>query len=55
MLGILSIVSGAAVAYRSARDPAHARYLEIVGGLLLIGGLAMLGIKLEPIVEAVNF
>jgi hypothetical protein len=58
MLGILSIVcsvSGVAVAYRSARDPVHARCLEIVGGLPLIGGLAVLGIKLELIVEAVNF
>jgi hypothetical protein len=58
MLGILSIiciVSGAAVTYRSGRDPAHARCMEIVAGLLLIGGVAMLGVELGPIVEAVNF
>ncbi len=53
--GIICIVSGAAVAWRSGHDPAHARCLEIVGGLLLIGGVAMLGVKLGPIAEAVNF
>ena len=58
MFGIASIfciVAGTVVAQRAERYQAPAHLMEIVGGLLLIGGLAMLGIELAPVAQAVNF
>jgi putative Mn2+ efflux pump MntP len=58
VLGTLSVaclVSGAFVAHASGRYPTYAKAMEFLGGILLIGGLAMLGIELSPIAEAVNF
>jgi hypothetical protein len=41
VVGILSVVSGVALACTSRRFPAHVRALEIGAGLLLICGLAL--------------
>jgi hypothetical protein len=49
------LVSGAFLAHASGRCPTYAKAMEFLGGVLLIGGLAMLGVGLSPIAEAVNF
>ena len=54
VVGGVCILSGAVVARMAQRNPAHARSMEILGGILLIAGLAMLGFELEPILEAVH-
>lgn len=51
---IVFIVSGVTIGQLAGRYPAPANFMEIMGGLLLIGGLAMLGAGLEPIVRAVH-
>jgi hypothetical protein len=58
MLGIVSfvfILSGVTVSQLAGRVAAPVNLMEILGGLLLVSGLAMLGAGLEPIVRAVNF
>jgi len=52
---VIFIVSGVTVAQLAGRVSAPANSMEILGGLLLVGGLAMLGAGLEPIVRAVHF
>jgi|GEM_PF-1840208 len=41
ILGLLSVMTGAAVAYFAERFPAHLEALETGAGALLIGGLAL--------------
>ena len=52
---VILIASGVTVAQLAGRVSAPVNFMEIMGGLLLIGGLAMLGAGLEPIVRAVHF
>jgi len=49
MLGVLSVVTGAAVAYFAERFPARVEALETGAGFLLIGGFALTGCAL-PVV-----
>jgi hypothetical protein len=58
VLGTVSatcVLSGALMAHACERYPACAKDLEILGGLLLAGGVALLGAGLSPIAEAVIF
>ena len=48
-LSLISVVTGAAIAYVAERFPAHAETLETSAGGLLIGGLALLGSALPAI------
>jgi hypothetical protein len=41
ILGMLSVVTGAVVAYLAKRFPAHIEVLETGAGALLLGGLAL--------------
>lgn len=41
ILGMLSVVTGAVVAYLAKRFPAHIEALETGAGALLLGGLAL--------------
>ena len=40
ILGLLSVMSGTAIAYLAKRFPAHVELLETGAGALLLGGLA---------------
>jgi hypothetical protein len=42
-ISVLSFVAGAAIAYWADRFPSHVAVLEASGGVLMIGGLALLG------------
>jgi hypothetical protein len=48
--GLLSVIVGAAIAYISARFPAHIEAMETGAGLLLIGGLALTGCALPAMI-----
>jgi hypothetical protein len=48
-LSLISIVSGASLAWLARRFPGHVESLETGGGLLLIAGLALLGAALPTI------
>jgi len=41
ILGLLSVMTGAVVAYLAKRFPAHIEALETGAGALLLGGLAL--------------
>ena len=41
ILGLLSVMTGAAVAYLAKHFPAHIEALETCAGALLLGGLAL--------------
>jgi hypothetical protein len=41
ILSLLSVMSGAAIAYLAKRFPAHIELLETSAGALLLGGLAL--------------
>ena len=41
ILGLLSVMTGAVVAYLATRFPAHVEALETGAGALLLGGLAL--------------
>jgi hypothetical protein len=41
ILGLLSVMTGAVVAYLAKRSPAHIEALETGAGALLLGGLAL--------------
>jgi hypothetical protein len=41
ILGLLSVMTGAVVAYLASRFPAHIEALETGAGALLLGGLAL--------------
>jgi hypothetical protein len=41
LLGLLSVMTGAVVAYLAERFPAHIEALETGAGALLLGGLAL--------------
>ncbi len=41
ILGMLSVVTGAVIAYLAKRFPAHIEVLETGAGALLLGGLAL--------------
>lgn len=45
--GFLVFLAGSAVAYSVDSYPAYRRQAEIVAGVLLIAGLALLGISLQ--------
>jgi hypothetical protein len=45
-VSLISVVMGAALAYSAGRFPAHVESLETGAGVLLIGGLALLGVAL---------
>lgn len=45
-LSVTAIVSGAALAYVSTRRPAHTATLERWGGILMVTGLALIGVGL---------
>jgi hypothetical protein len=40
---LMSVAAGSALAYFAERFPAHVEALETGGGVLLVGGLALLG------------
>jgi hypothetical protein len=44
----LSLLLGTAVAYAADRHPSRKPTLEMWGGLLIIGGFALLGFALAP-------
>jgi hypothetical protein len=50
ILGLLSVLTGAAVAYLAKRFPAHVEALETGAGALLIGGLALASCALPVII-----
>jgi len=50
ILGLLSVLTGAAVAYLAKRFPAHIEALETGAGALLIGGLALASCGLPVII-----
>ena len=49
-LSVLASMLGAAVAYLASRFPQRQSTMEFLGGLLLIGGLALLGSALGPFI-----
>jgi hypothetical protein len=49
VVGILSVLSGAALACTSRRFPAHVRLIEIGAGILLMCGIAMASCALPVI------
>lgn len=58
VIGIVStvcVLSGAVLAHASRHYPSKADRLEVLAGVLLVGGLALLGYGLTPIVIAINF
>ena len=57
MVGVISVtvvVMGACAAYFAERFPAHVELIETGGGALLIGGLALLGFALPPLLQLKN-
>jgi len=50
ILGMLSVVTGAAIAYLAKRFPAHIEALETGAGALLLGGLALASCGLPIII-----
>lgn len=50
ILGLLSVLTGAAVAYLAKRFPGHIEALETGAGALLIGGLALASCGLPVII-----
>ncbi|HVV60161.1 MAG TPA: hypothetical protein VHD14_00240 [Pseudolabrys sp.] len=44
-----ALVMGGTTAYAATRFPAYAALLETCAGLFLIGGLALLGVALSPL------
>ena len=47
LFSTVSVVLGAAIAYMANSYPQHRQVMEIVAGILLIGGFGMLGYGLE--------
>jgi hypothetical protein len=45
-VGVFSVVAGASLAYLAERCPGHVVVLETSGGVMLIAGLALLGIAM---------
>ena len=50
ILGLLSVMTGAAVAYLAKRFPGHIEALETGAGAFLIGGLALASCGLPVII-----
>jgi hypothetical protein len=48
--GLISVMAGGIAAYVAERFPAHVDALQTGGGLLLIGGFALIGCSLPAIV-----
>ena len=48
-ISLVVFLAGLIAAYLAHRLPAHAALLETCAGLLLIGGLALLGVELSPL------
>ena len=49
MVGLLSVMVGAAVACAAERFPAHVEAIETGAGFLLLSGLSLTGFALPPI------
>ena len=49
-LTTISLMLGTAIAYSASRHPKHQAVIETLGGLLLLGGLALMGYTLEAVV-----
>jgi hypothetical protein len=49
-MGLTAFAVGAAIAGSARRFPARQRALELCAGILLVGGLALLGAPLAPLV-----
>ena len=49
ILALLSVVTGAAVAYIAERFPNHVEALQAGAGILLIGGFALVGSEIPVI------
>jgi hypothetical protein len=49
-VGLISVTLGGIVAYAAERFPSHVEVLQTAGGLLLIGGLALVGCSLPAII-----
>jgi hypothetical protein len=47
---VICIVVGMTLAYCADRFPGHAEILELAGGTLLVGGLAILGAAMPALV-----
>ncbi len=50
VVGLLSVIVGAVVAYAADRFPAYIEALETVAGILVIGGFAVAGYALSTFV-----
>lgn len=48
-ISLVIFLAGLTAAYLAHRLPAHAAMLETCAGLLLIGGLALAGVGLSPL------
>ena len=48
-ISLASVIAGAAIAYVAERFPAHMAALETGAGALLIGGFALMGCGLPPV------
>lgn len=48
-ISAISLVLGATVAYLANRYPEHREIIEIVAGVILIGGLGLLGCALKTV------
>ena len=48
-LSTISLLLGSAIAYMASRYPEYRKAMETVGGVLLIGGLALMGYALETV------
>jgi hypothetical protein len=47
IVGFLIFLAGSAIAYSTDSYPAYRRQAEVVAGILLLAGLALLGISLQ--------
>jgi hypothetical protein len=50
LAGLFSVIAGGVIAYVAERFPAHVDALQTGGGLLLIGGFALVGCSLPAII-----
>ncbi len=50
VVGLLSVIVGAVVAYASERYPAYIEALETAAGILVLGGFAVAGYALSTLV-----
>jgi hypothetical protein len=48
--GLLGVVAGGVLAYFAERLPAHTEFLETAAGILVLGGFALAGYAMPPII-----